>query len=304
MHRRDAPIARLAERQHGVVARRQLVELGLGRGAIESRLAAGRLHLLHRGVYAVGHCALTRNGRWMAAVLAGGPEAVLSHWSAASLWGILRSSRTVVDVTCPCRHRHRTGVRIHRSRLPADETTDVEGIPVTGPPRTLFDLGAVVTPHKLERAVERAEALQLTDQLSLYEVLARHQRRPGAPALRQILAAGAAASTVTRSDLEDGFLSFLDAHGLPRPQVNIGIEVRGQWMECDCVWRSRRLIVELDGRATHDTAAAFERDRARDRALHAAGWQVIRLTWRQLHEDPHRLAADVAALLGKDHSTT
>jgi very-short-patch-repair endonuclease len=293
----DVAMARLAERQHGVVARRQLLGLGIGRRAIGNRLSAGRLHPIHRGVYAVGHRVLPPRGRWMAAVLAGGPGAVLSHRSAGSLWGMLRSARAVTDVTNVRRHRSRAGVQLHRSRLPSDEVTSVEGIPITSPPRTLLDLAAMLDAPALERALEQTEALRLTDSLSLDDILMRHPRRPGAAALREILATGYAPSTVTRSKLEDRFLSFLADYRLPRPRVNAWIEVRGRWMECDCVWPSHRLVVELDSRRFHGTRAAFERDRARDRVLQAAGWRVVRITWRQLHDDADRVAADLRGLL-------
>ena len=166
---------------------------------------------------------------------------------------------------------------------------------MTTPHRTLFDLAAVIDRQALERAAERADALRLTEP-SLAALLARHPHRPGATALRAILGREVSA-TATRSELEDRFLVFLDAHGLPRPLVNNGIEVRGRWMECDCVWPSQRLVVELDGRATHDTTAAFERDRDRDRLLQAAGWRVVRITWRQLIADVDRIAADLRDLL-------
>jgi Protein of unknown function (DUF559) len=268
----------------------------MGSRAIENRLVRGRLHPVHRGVYAVGHRVLTVYGRWMAAVLAHGPSAVLSHRSAASLWGLSRSTRSTIEVTAD-RRWSRAGVELHRSGLPADETTTVDGIPVTSAPRTLLDLAAVLDAHALERALEQAEARRLTDHLSLDDLLIRHPRCPGAGALRRILAAGYTASTATRSELEDRFLAFLEARGLPRPHANASINVRGRWVECDCVWRSRRLIVELDGRGTHDTAAAFDRDRERDRALHAAGWRVVRVTWRHLHAGATGLAADLGALL-------
>jgi hypothetical protein len=184
---------------------------------------------------------------------------------------------------------------LHRSHLPPGEITTAEGIPVTTPHRTLFDLAAVIDRQALERAAERADALRLTEP-SLAALLARHPHRPGATALRAILGREVSA-TATRSELEDRFLVFLDAHGLPRPLVNNGIEVRGRWMECDCVWPSQRLVVELDGRATHDTTAAFERDRDRDRLLQAAGWRVVRITWRQLIADVDRIAADLRDLL-------
>lgn len=295
-------LARLAERQHGVVARRQLAERGMGRGAIANRIARGRLHIVHRGVYAVGRRSLSMHGRWMAAVLATGPGAVLSHRSAGSLWGILRSSRPVTDVTAVRRRGTRDGIAHHRRCLPSDEVTVRDRIPVTTVPRTLFDLAAVLELSRLERAIEAAEARRLTDSLSVTDLLARHPRRRGVATLRAALAGMCAEPAHTRSELEDLFLEFLDRHSIPKPEVNAGIEAGGRWMECDCVWRSRRVVVELDGHATHRTAAAFERDRARDRALQAAGWRVVRVTWRQLHNDGNRLAADLKGLVGNEQS--
>jgi hypothetical protein len=232
----------------------------------------------------------------MAALLAHGPGAILSHRSAGSLWGLLRSARTIIDVTAD-RRWSRAGVELHRSTLPADEFTVREGIPVTTTPRTLLDLASVLTRQQLERAFEEAEVRRLLDPLSIDDLLTRHPRCHGAMSLRGVLAGGRVGSTVTRSELEDRFLALLDRHGLPRPQVNTGIEVRGRWMECDCVWRSHRLIVELDSREFHGTGAAFERDRARDRVLQASGWRVVRVTWRQLDDDGDRVAADLRELM-------
>jgi hypothetical protein len=233
----------------------------------------------------------------MAAVLAHGPGAVLSHRSAASLWGLMRSPPTIIEVSAEHRRWARPGIELHRASLRADEVTVLDGIPVTSVPRTLFDLAGVLGRRQVERAIEEAEARRLTDPLSLHDLLARYRGHRGAATLKGVLAAVHTTSTPTRSELEDRFLEFLDHHGLPRPQVNAGIEVRGRWMECDCVWRSHRLIVELDGRDTHGTTAAFERDRARDRALHAGGWRVVRITWRQLHDDGDRVAADLREMM-------
>lgn len=294
----DGIIAGLAERQHGVIARRQLLEIGLGRRAIGNRLEKGRLHAVHRGVYAVGHRMLTVRGRWMAAVLAASPGSVLSHRSAGSLWGVLRAPRPMIDVTVQRQVRVRSPIAPHRSNVPADETTIHDGIPVTSVSRTLLDLAAVLPSHRLERAMEEAESRRLLDPLSIDDLLARHPRRRGTAALRAILSQRRVGSGVTRSELEDRFLAFLDANGLPRPEVNVSLKVRGRWLECDFVWRSVRLIVELDGRATHNTTAGFERDRARDRALNADGWRVVRVTWRHLHADGRRLEADLRDLLG------
>ena len=291
--RGDWDIAALAERQHGVVSRPQLMEAGLGRGAIECRLARGRLHRVRQGVYAVGHPRLTQEGRWMAGVLAGGSGAVLSHRSAAAHLG-LRPPQSAVEVTVPRRLRARHGLRFHCSRLPADEVTVHDGIPVTTPPRTLFDLAASINADQLARAVNQAEIRRLWDPLSLHDLLVRHPRRPGAAALRAALRLE---GRVTRSELEDRFLGFLRDAGLPPPVTNAPLRLGDRSVEADCVWLGPRLIVELDGYASHRTRAAYEGDRARDRALTAAGWRVIRITWRQLHREPAALARELRALL-------
>jgi very-short-patch-repair endonuclease len=299
----DATIANLAESQHGVVSRRQLLEFGLGRRAIGHRLERGRLHMVHRGVYAVGHRILSRDGRWMAAVLAAGADAVLSHRSAAALWGLRETAAARVDVTVPRWSRPRASIRTHQAALAADEITVSRGIPVTTPPRTLLDLASVVSAQQLERAVSESEVLRLTDALSLADLVARHCGRPGVPVIRRVLEAGRVGAVRTRSELEERFLAFLDAEGLPRPEVNARLETPAGWFEVDCVWRRERVIVELDGYASHGTLAAFERDRARDRALQAAGWRVIRIMWRHLHEHPGLVAAELRALLRATNPT-
>jgi very-short-patch-repair endonuclease len=286
----DELIAALAERQHGVVGRVQLVALGLSHRAIDGRVAAGRLHAVHRGGYAVGHRRLTREGRWMAAVLACGPGAALSHRDAGALWDLSATDRRGIEVSTPRHRRDRAGIEIHRARLEPDETTIHEGIPVTTVARTLLDLAAVLPRHRLKRVVEQAEILRLADRTSLDALLARYPRRQGTAALREMRRA---VPTLTRSELERRFVAFLDAHDLPRPRVNAVVE----GFEVDFHWPDQRLIAELDGRAAHDTVTAFERDRARDRALQAAGWRVVRITWHQLHDEPARIAADLARLL-------
>jgi hypothetical protein len=288
----DERIARLVGHQHGVIARRQLIEAGFGRGAIEHRLKTKRLHLVYSSVYAVGHRALTREARWMAAVLAPGVGTVLSHRAAGALWGIIESG--FLEVTSPRQQRRRDGVRIHCSSLPADEITVRRGIPVTSVPRTLLDLASVLPKNKLELAFHEAEESLLTDSLSLPDLLARYPRRAGAPAIRVMLEEGI---QITRSELEARFRTFVAEFGLPRPVFNQRLLVQGHSFECDCLWRPQRLVVELDGRAWHDTALAFERDRVRDRRLAAVGWRVIRVTWGQLRDEPRAIAADLSALL-------
>jgi predicted transcriptional regulator of viral defense system len=289
----DRAIARLARRQHGRVARRQLLALGLGADAIKYRLTRSRLHVVYPGVYAVGHDAPTREGHWMAAVLAGGDGAVLSHRDAAALWGIRPSSRPRIDVTTPRSRRPRPGIQLHRSSLPPDEVTTKDGIPVTTVPRTLFDLATVLRPRQLERALNEAEVRHLWDELSLLDLLRRYPRRGGRRAVRAVLEARDAGAKILRSDLEVEFLEFVDAAGLPEPRLNDDVE----GFEVDAVWRRQRVVVELDSRTFHLTAAAFEQDRERDRILQAAGWRPIRVTSKQLRHAPDRLQADLRRLL-------
>jgi len=293
----DAAIAELADRQHGVLARSQLLGLGFGRRAIARRLEAKRLHPVHRGVYAVGHRRLSQQAWWMAAVLACGPDAVLSHRSAALLWGILEGSRATVEISAPRQLGSRDGVRARVASIPRDERTVEGGIPVTTVPRTLLDLAATLQPHELNRALERAEALRLSDPNPLVAVVERHRGRRGMAKLRRALELGPLRPAITRSELERRFLSFLERAGLPLPQTNVWIEVAGEWIQVDCLWRDQRVIVELDSRAYHQTGAAFERDRRRDRRLHAAGWRSIRVTDMAMRDEPESVRADLGALL-------
>jgi very-short-patch-repair endonuclease len=292
--RRDAAIAELANRGHGVVSRAQLTELGLGRGAIEDRVARGSLHPVYRGVYAVGHGLLSRHGRWMAAVLAAGPDAVLSHRSAAELWGIRNSARSPIEVIAP-RQRRRPGIQARHIVLPPDETTVEHGIPVTNPARTLFDLAAVVTQQQLEHALNEAEIRRLTSPFPLDALIARHPRRRGTQALKRALEKQRQhGQTVIRSDFETAFLDFTEQHGLPRPITN---QPLGPY-EPDALWPDQRLVVELDSYDIHTTRQAFEADRERDRALMTAGYRVLRITWRQLTHDKAALASELRTLLG------
>ena len=210
---------------------------------------------------------------------------------AAAIWAI-RASR-YLEVTAPS-ERRRPGICVHRSRLPPDEKTEVRRIPVTTVPRTLLDLAAVVPSDQLERAVNEAEIQGLRDVLSLPDLLARYPGRRGVLTLKEIQTRLKAGARYTRSGLEDRFLLFIRRKRLPLPRVNPNLH----GYECDCVWPEHRLIVELDGRAAHDTAVAFDRDRARDRALAAHGWRVVRVTWRQPHQSPEALAADLRRMLG------
>jgi predicted transcriptional regulator of viral defense system len=294
----DARIAELAEWQHGVAGRRQLEELGLGGNAIDRRLRLGRLHRVHRGVYAVGHRVLSREGRWMAAVLVYGSDAVLSHRSAAELWGIRDHSSRAIEVTAHSKSRSQGTIQRHFAVLPKDEVTIRNGIPVTIVPRTLFDLAAVVPTPQVEHALRQSERLRLYDALSLDDLLARYPRRHGSRAIRECLRrlrdlpAG-----VTREELEARFVAFLDRSGFPRPQLNAWIDLKIRRYRADCLWPGPKVIVELDGYATHGTRAAFEDDRERDRRLAVAGYRVMHVTWLQLHATPEDIAADLRLML-------
>jgi hypothetical protein len=199
-------------------------------------------------------------------------------------------------VTRPGRHQKQQGIVIHRSVLAADEVTMVDGIPVTSPFRTIFDLAAILTRRQLERALNEAEVLGLTDALSLPDLLARYPGRRGVATLRALLGSNSLGG-VTRSELEERFVAFLDAYGLPRPRLNATLAIRGRLLEVDCLWSEERLIVELDGRAVHGTKLAFEGDRQRDRILLVEGWRAMRVTWCQLHDEPAVIAADIRDLL-------
>lgn len=227
----------------------------------------------------------------MAAVLA--TRGIASHRTAAAIWEIWSSDH--IEITAPTAKRH-PGIRAHRAALPRDEITVERGIPVTTVARTLLDLAAVVPSRHLERALNEAEIRRLGGALSVWELIDRYPTRPGTAALREIFAGR---SGITSSELEARFLEFVRRRKLPVPATNFSVQVQADWIECDCVWPRQRVIVELDGRLFHSTAAAFERDRARDRRLTAAGWTVIRVTWRQLSTEPDAVAADLRALLAR-----
>jgi very-short-patch-repair endonuclease len=284
-------------RQHGVVARWQLLEMGMSGRTIARRLAERRLHTIHRGVYAVGHSLLSSDGRLMAAALAGGPGAVVSHISAAALHGILHYNGRGIHVTAAGGARCRPGLRFHRARLPSDELTETRGIPVTTVPRTLFDLAAHAPRRKVATAVHEAEVARLWDALSVHDLIARYPRARGTATLRAILADRDLGEKATDEEIEELFIAAVERLGPPRPKLRQTVWIGDRHYRPDAVWEAEKVMVELDGRAVHATHRNFESDRARDRALAAAGWIVIRITWRQLRDEPHAVAQDLAAVL-------
>jgi very-short-patch-repair endonuclease len=234
---------------------------------------------MHRGVYAVGHRVVSTRGRWMAAVLACGPTAVLSHRAAAALWGLREAGP--LEVTAGRERRH-PGIRTSMASVPNDERTIRDGIPVTTVARTLLDLAATLDKRQLKRAIHEAEYRRLTDTVPLDALIARYPGRRGITKIERTTA-----PRLFRSDLEMDFLEFVDAHELPRPATNVDVE----GFECDAVWHDQRLVVELDG-GGHDLPTRSEEDRLRDRALTVAGWRVVRVS--RLSAD---LARDLRALL-------
>jgi very-short-patch-repair endonuclease len=284
----DRVIATLAASQHGVVAARQL---SLSRSALAHRVDRGSLHRVHQGVYAVGHLRLTREGRWMAAVLAYGPQALLSHRTAAALWNIGAGASQIEVSTPSCRHR-RPGIRTHRAPLHAEDHGICHGIPVTSVARTILDLSAVLkTEDRLARVVEDADRLQLFDLNALNRAIDRRPQARGARRLRAVMADYQGAED-TRSGLERDFLALIRRAKLPPPQVNVlvaGVLV-------DVHWPAWALVVELDGRTFHSSPRAFERDRIRDATLQKHGYRVLRITRKRLAHDPTSVLQDVLAL--------
>lgn len=268
----DRVVAEIASRQYGIVTSAQLRATGISKDGATRRVQAGRLHRLHRGVYAVGHKRLGNEGIWLAAVLACGDRAVLSHRSAAALWNLLPASRGIVDITVPGSggRRKRRGIRLHRSPLltPA-VTTRRNGIPVTIPARTLADLRRVATPKECRAVVRQAEILGLD------------------------LGEQGVDTDLTRSELERRFLRLCLRHRIPTPEVNVRI---GPFL-VDFVWRDARLIVETDGYRFHRGRQAFEADRARDVELRLLRYEVVRFTYTQVVNEPSRVARTLRVLL-------
>jgi len=280
----NVEIGRLARVQHGIVTTKQLVDAGLSRAAIAKRVKAGRLYRVHQGVYSVGHDGLSEAARWMAAVLACGPGAALSHGAAAVHWGLLRPLDGPIDVTVPKRtgRSRRRGLRIHRcpdlleratlstnglQTRPQRLVTVRDHIPVTTVPRTLFDIRATLPPRLVRRAIRQAEFLGL--------------------------GLGEIKTDRTRSELERYFLRLWRRTGLAQPEVNVPID----GMTVDFLWRRERLVVETDSYATHGGIIAFEDDRERELRLRRLGYSVHRFSDRQLELEPEAVVEDVASAL-------
>lgn len=294
-------ISGLASRQHGVVSRSQLRGLGLSEDAITARTASGYLQPLFHGAFAVGHRAINRPGRLLAAVLACGDGTVLSHGSAAELIGLWNKQPAVIDVIPPnWSGRKIDGIRWHRVRLPLPDEVELrDGIPCTTASRTLVDMAGRTGWSSMRRLVEQAAVLRLLDVEEIDRVLSRGRRR-GATRLRAILAPWRGTGErrpLVRSPLEAKLLPRLIEEGLPAPRCNVKLLIDGRRLEVDLLWDEQRLVIETDGEETHGTPAAFQRDRQRDQILIAAGYRTARVTWRQVTDEPTAVVNRIARML-------
>ncbi len=278
--------------RHGVVSRTQLVQAGLTKREIQTAVATARLHRVHRGVYAVGRRELDGSGLYLAAVLALGPGAALSHRAAAAHHGLRPSSSRQVEVTSPSRNgrARRRGITIHHGALHAWEYAIHDGIPTATVARTLLDLAETLAPDALRRAIDVSLEQQLFDLTPVERVLAAHPHRVGAARLRRALAAEAAQ---TNEGLETAFLDFLRARGFPMPEVKPRV---GPY-EPDFYWREQRVIVETDDWDSHAPRPAFEHDRERNAWFAARHHAILPVTWRRLRGSPDGIATDLSDAL-------
>jgi predicted transcriptional regulator of viral defense system len=296
---REQALMRLAARQHWVVTHRQLASLGFSRHAIDHRMRAGQLFRLYRGVYAVGRRVLSPTGGRLAAVLAHGPGAVLSHVSAAAQWQLLHTSQTMIDVSVPRRLASRPGIRLHfTSTLHSEDLMTLGRVPITSVERTLADLAARRQPEQLLEAVEQAYTLRQLDLAMMHRVLDRNANHSGIGALRAIFEDFSEAPA-TRSVLERRMLHVVDAADLPTPLLNVIVA----GLQVDMFWPGWRLVVELDSRRFHDNPWALERDRRRDTILRTARCEILRVTHRRLTRVPDGVVADIRALAAIGMST-
>jgi predicted transcriptional regulator of viral defense system len=299
---RQHDVGKLAGAQNGVVTLEQLEGLGLSERAIHQREAAGRLFRIHQRVYSLTPQVMTQRGRFMAAVLACGPDAVLSHRSAAYLWGLVDSWEAPIDVTAPNRRgRSPEGVAAHKdgSLQPIDKTT-VHGIPCTTVARTILDFAGVEPDWRVRKVVAQGEVLQILDKGKLRALLKRSRRRRGVARVRLILDTIHPLTKRTRSELERLFLEMCAKRSVPEPEVNIWLPAPdGNRYQADFLWRDQGLIVEADSRRFHDTDSAFVSDRKRRQQLELAGWRVSQCTWEEVEQEPRRLALTVQGLLAQ-----
>lgn len=292
----------MAAHQHGVIELPQLLRLGLTTRAVQYRATAGRLFRIHRGVFAlVPPALLSYRGRLLAAVLACGDGAALSHRSAADLHGLRRTVSARIEVVLPGRSiRKAAGVTVHRSTtLTTADVTRVDAIPCTTVARTLLDLAGVVPAAQVERALNQAEMLRVFDYTAITEQITRNRQTRAATALGAGLAIYRPGDAPTESQLEEALVELVRAAGLPEPERQVHLELGDgePGIRADFVWRAQRLVLETDGVESHGTQRSLQDDRRRDQRLTLAGWRVVRVTWRQITDSPATVVALLAGLL-------
>ena len=289
-------IEMIASAQAGLVSRRQLIAAGISRDAIARRVRAGNLLRVHSGVYAVGYATDIPLGPETAALLACRDGAVLSHHSAAQVWGLRPpgAGNGLVHITVLGNAGAQIqGAKVHRTRLlDAQDVRIHQRLAVTSPARTLLDLAELVTPRELERALDEALVSRRVRRAQISELLTRARGRPGRPCLKALLARQTG-PTRTRSEAEERFLAMIRSAQLPEPEINGRIH----GYEVDFLWRAQRLVVEIDGFRFHSTRAAFERDRRKDARLQAAGLLTMRVTWIQMEDERYAVIARLAQTL-------
>ena len=290
--------AQIAARQHGRITGAQLHACGVGPDAVKHALRRGRLFEEHRGVYALGHPGVSREARWMSAVLACGAAAMLSHRSAAMLLDVARTPFPMPELSVPRPgSARRPGILVHHVGTLAPEDRRLRrGIPVTDLARLLVDLAAVVDRTELDHAFDRAARRGILDLAAVHEVLSRVARPRGARVLRTVLAEHDTCPW-TRSQMERRFLRLCRISGVPMPLVNLPLSAGGRTLVADFVWVAERLVVETDGMEFHGTAPAARWDRRRDRALVLDGWRVLRYTWQDFAGQAAETAAELEVAL-------
>jgi very-short-patch-repair endonuclease len=293
-----AALAEIAARQHGVVTRKQLEALGFGTSTITRWAKEGRLHRLHRGVYAVGHTAISWDARCLAAVLAR-PGSVAGHKTAAWIWGLRRWRPETIHVTAPTRQRVKRDFVVHFARLAPEDSAAVDGIPVTSVARTMLDLAPSEPTRRLHQMMDRAEERKTFDLRRFDRLIARAGGHPGRVKLRHALETFRPEHVVLRSDLERRFRRLVLAAGLPAPRTNAVVE----GYELDAYWEAEGFAVELDVYATHGSRLSFEADRERQDDLLLAGIEMIRVTGARLDREPRETIVRVAAHLERRRRT-
>lgn len=293
-------LAEVAKRDHNVVSLSDCRSCGLSESGVRKRVEAGELHRKHPGVYAFGRPDLTPNGRRMAAVKACGDEALVSHVSGGALREMRQSNATRIDVTIPAGTplRRLKGIRCHRADLEPQDISEVDGIPTTSVSRTLLDLATQISYEGLEKAANEAVVLEIFDMREMEDLLSRSKGHRGIRKLRRVLEHGdLSGENVPKSGLEERFAQLCAGHGIPKPAINRWILLGDEYHQVDFLWRSERVVIEVDSKRYHSTGWKLARDARRDELLPLHGYLHDRVPEALLNEEPLRAVETALALL-------